>query len=495
MAPHRNRYLSVDVGASGGTIHSGQITGDTLSVTEISRFDNRPVQHEGRYVWDIDRLRSEIVDGIITCTTRHGPVDSVGIDTWGTDFGFLSDGELLRPPYSYRDPSLRESRSDLFETIGKQSIFDASGIAHWDAATTLYHYHWIVRNEPAVVSEADHLVLMPQLLSWTLGAEPRCEATIASTTQMVDPTTKNWATDLLAAAGLPTDVLLPIDPPGTTIGTVDSEKLPADVPPPDIVLPASHDTAAAVAGLPLDRHNHLFVSTGTWFIAGVEIDRPEQSKQAFEAGASNELGIDDTVRLLKNVNGFFLLEECRQSWDESGKETSYDAILAEVDTTAPIGPLVDPDDDVFGIEGDMPSKIRRYCRETGQDPPNGIGQITQCVLESLTAKTAIVIAELRDVTDDESDRIHLGGGGVRNTLFCRMLAAALDLPVVAGPAEATSVGNLLSQAWASGEINSIAEGRRLVKSSFDLSTYHPQSERRWGPAKEKMRELVSNSPE
>jgi rhamnulokinase len=495
MATDQHRYLSVDLGASGGTIHSGQITAETLSVTEISRFDNRPVQHENRYVWDVDRLRDEIIDGIVTCTAQQGPIDSVGIDTWGTDFGFLSDGDLLRPPYSYRDPSLRESRSDLFDKIGKKSIFDASGVAHWDAATTLYHYHWIVQNEPAVVSEADHLVMMPQLLSWMLGAEPYCEATIASTTQMMNPATKDWATDLLAAADLPSDVLLPIDSSGTTIGTVDPERLPAEVPSPEIVLPASHDTAAAVAGLPLDQHNHLFVSTGTWFITGIELDCPDQSQQAFKIGASNELGIDDTVRLLKNINGFFLLEECRRSWEQSGKETNYNVILDEVDISDSIGPLVDPDSEAFGIEGDMPMKIRRYCRNTGQEPPNGVGPTTRCVLESLTAKTAVVIEELRDVTGDDSDRIHLGGGGVRNTLFCQMLAAALDIPVVAGPVEATSIGNLLSQAWASGEITSVAEGRELISSSFDLSTYQPRSERDWNTAKERMRDLVSNNLE
>jgi rhamnulokinase len=275
------------------------------------------------------------------------------------------------------------------------------------------------------------------------------------------------------------------------VGTVDPDRLPADVPPPEIVLPASHDTAAAVAGLPLDRTNRLFVSTGTWFITGLELDHPEQSQQAFEIGASNELGIDDTVRLLKNINGFFLLEECRRSWEQSGENTSYDAILGAVDTAGPIGPLVDPDDDAFGIEGDMPTTIRRYCRATGQDPPNGIGETTRCVLESLTAKTAVVIEELRDVTGDRSDRIHLGGGGARNTLFCRMLAAALDLPVVAGPVEATSVGNLLSQALASGEIHSIADGRALVESSFELSTYYPRSDRQWSAAKDTMRELVA----
>lgn len=493
MGSDQDRYLSVDLGASGGVIYTGQISAGTLSITEISRFNNRPVQQGNRYVWDIDRLQKKIVDGIVDCTTQQGPVDSIGIDTWGIDFGFLSDGKLLRPPYSYRDPSLQASRGELFEGIGKKSIFDASGVAHWDAATTLYHYHWIVQNEPAVVNEADHLLMMPQLLSWTLGAEPSCEATIASTTQMVDPTKKSWATDLLAAADLPTDILPPIDSPGTTVGTVESEQLPADVPPPDIVLPASHDTAAAVAGLPLSQHNHLFVNTGTWFITGVELSHPDQSQQAFEIGASNELGVDNTVRLLKNINGFFLLEECRESWEQAGQKPGYDTILNQVDLSAPIGPLVDPDNEAFGIKGDMPTKIREYCRDTGQDPPDGIGSITRCVLESLTAKTAAVIEELRVLSGDESKRIHLGGGGVRNTLFCQMLADALELPVEAGPIEATSVGNLLTQARAFGAINSIADGRGLVKSSFDLSTYYPCSERNWSSAKERMRELVSNS--
>jgi rhamnulokinase len=492
MRRDRNRYLSVDLGASGGTIYSGQITADELKVTEISRFDNRPIEKNDRYVWDIHRLRGEIIDGIVACTAQQGPIDSVGIDTWGTDFGFLSDGELLRPPYSYRDPSLRETRRELFETVGKQSIFDASGVTHWDAATTLYHYHWIVQNEPSIVEEADHLVMMPQLLSWMLGAEPRCEATIASTTQMVDPMTKEWATDLLAAADLPTDVLLPIESAGAIVGTIDTELLPSDETPPEIVLPASHDTAAAVAGLPLDRGNRLFVSTGTWFITGLELNSPEQSQGAFEIGASNELGVDDTVRLLKNINGFFLLEECRRSWSQSGKDASYEAIFEQVDATAPIGPLVDPDDEAFGIEGDMPTKIRAYCRKTGQDPPEQIGEIARCVIESLTAKTAVVIEELRDVTDDGSDRIHLGGGGVRNTLFCRMLASAMDLPVVAGPIEATSIGNLLCQAYAAGDIPSMAAGRDLVETSFELPTYSPASDRAWRAAKEEMRKLVSS---
>ncbi|MGB9933742.1 rhamnulokinase [Haloarcula amylolytica] len=485
-------HVAIDIGASGGTVFLGEVTESSFAVQEVHRFDNRPVERDGRYVWDVDALVDHIGDGLRASDDRADGLDTVGIDTWGLDFGLLADGELLRDPVSYRDPESTATREQVFEAVGKRRLFDATGITNWNTPNTLWQLHTIAEREPERLEETDGLLMMPQLLSARIGGVPAGEVTIASTTQMVDPEERTWATDLLKELSVPTDLLPPLSEPGQCLGAVDDDVVSGLSSPPEIVTPASHDTAAAVAGLPLVE-DAAFLNTGSWFVLGVERDAPVRTDAAFEQAVSNELGVDGSVRLLKNINGFFMLEECREAWREAGKSVDYGDLLSAAEKAPPRTALVDTDADAFGIDEPMPGQIRAYCRRTDQPVPTGQGGIVRCLLDSLAAKTALELDALAAVIDDPPSRIVLGGGGVRNELFCQLLADATDRPVSTGPVEATAVGNVLTQAVAAGTVSDIETGRQLVESAFETTTYEPGTAGEWADAKDRLAALTDDS--
>ncbi|WP_324760768.1 rhamnulokinase [Haloarcula sp. GH36] len=483
-------HVAIDIGASGGTVYLGSVTPTAFDVKEVHRFDNRPVERDGRYVWDLSALRERIVEGIEIAAEQADGLDTVGVDTWGLDFGLLSDGAVLRDPVSYRDPDATATREELFDAVGKRRLFEATGITNWNTPNTLWQLHTLAEREPELLERADSLLMMPQLLTTLLGGRQAGEVTVASTTQMVDPSERSWATGLLEELSLPTEILPPLEEPGQRLGPIADDVAQRVPGAPELVTPASHDTAAAVAGLPLDG-NAAFLNTGSWFILGVERDEPIRSDAGFEHAVSNELGVDGTVRLLQNVNGFFLLEECREAWREAGDPVAYDHLLSAARNAAPRAALVDPDAEAFGIDAPMPEQIRQYCRRTDQPVPTGQGGIVRCLLDSLVTKTALELEGLAAVVDDPPSSINLGGGGVRNELFCRLLADATGLPVVAGPVEATAIGNLLTQALAVDTVPDLAAGRRLVESAFETTRYEPTDTDGWERAKARLTDLPS----
>jgi rhamnulokinase len=484
-------HVAIDIGASGGTVFVGEVTQSSFAVQEVYRFDNRPVERNGRYVWDVDALVDHIRDGIRAADDEADSLDTVGIDTWGLDFGLLADGELLRDPVSYRDPESTATREQVFEAVGKRRLFDATGITNWNTPNTLWQLHTVAEREPELLERSDGLLMMPQLLSARIGGQPAGDVTIASTTQMVDPEARTWATDLLAELSVPTDLLPTLSEPGQRLGTVDDAVVSGLSSTPEIVTPASHDTAAAVAGLPLTG-DAAFLNTGSWFVLGVERHEPVRTDAAFEHAVSNELGVDGTVRLLKNINGFFLLEECREAWREAGKPVDYGELLSAAEEAPPRTALVDTDADTFGIDEPMPDQIRAYCRRTDQPVPTEQGGIVRCLLDSLAAKTALQLDALGAIVENPPSRIVLGGGGVRNELFCQLLADATDRPVSTGPVEATAVGNVLTQAVAAGTVPDIETGRQLVESVFETTTYEPRASDEWDRAKDRLAALTSD---
>lgn len=482
-------HVAVDIGASGGTVYLGSVSEAKLAVMEVSRFDNGPIERGDRYVWDVDALRERIISGLRAADRQTASIDTVGIDTWGLDFGLLSDGQLLRAPTAYRDPRAAEAREELFETVGKKRLFEATGITNWNTPNTLWQLATIARREPEFLERADSLLMMPQLLSVLLGGDPAGEVTVASTGQLVDPERRIWATELLADCSLPSELLPTLDEPGEHLGHLSTDVTAELTGTPELVTPASHDTAAAVAGLPLSE-DACFLNTGTWFILGVERDTPVLTEAAFDGELSNELGVDGTVRLLKNVTGFFLLEECRKAWRTRGEPVGYDELIAAGRRAPALASLVDPDDPTFEIGESMPDRIREYCRRTDQPVPTSQGAVVRCLLDSLVTSVALGIDELAAVVDQSFSRIHLGGGGVRNELFCQLLADATGRPVVAGPVEATAIGNLLTQAVAVGTLTDVERGRRLVAETVSLATYYPTDSSDWVGAKERLRELA-----
>ncbi|MBV0923986.1 rhamnulokinase [Halomicroarcula limicola] len=484
------KHVAIDVGASGGTVYLGEVTSETFDVTEVDRFENGPVETDGRYAWDLSALRERMVEGLEAAAEAGGAFETVGVDTWGLDFGLLADGEVLRDPTSYRDPESTAAREELFEAVSKRRLFEETGITNWNTPNTLWQLYTIAQREPELLDRADRLLMMPQLLSTLLGGEEAGEVTVASTAQMVDPARRAWATDLLDDLSLPTGPLPTLAEPGQRLGPV-TDEVAADLPStPELVTPASHDTASAVAGLPLS-DGSAFLNTGSWFILGVEREEPVRTDAAFERGVSNELGADGTVRLLKNVDGFFILEACRDAWREADESVDYDDLLAAARDAPARTALVDPDAESFSIDDPMPDQIRAYCRRTDQPIPEGRGGIVRCLLDSLVAKTALAFDEIAAVVEDPPERINLGGGGVRNDLFCQLLADATDRPVTAGPVEATAVGNVLTQAVAAGTLPDVATGRRLVESSFETATYEPTGED-WAETKERVAALPTD---
>ncbi|MEM4782112.1 MAG: rhamnulokinase family protein [Halalkalicoccus sp.] len=482
--------VAIDIGASGGTVYLGRLTASTFELQEVDRFENAPVKANGRYVWDLETLRERTIAGVLAADRQANGVDAVGIDTWGLDFGLVRDGTVLRDPTSYRDPEATAAKDELFETVGKRRLFEVTGITNWNTPNTLWQLYTLALEEPSLLERADELLMMPQLLSTLLGGRATGEVTIASTTQMVDPERKRWARDLLAELSLPTELLPDLESPGARLGPVDPEVAASLSTTPELVTPASHDTASAVAGLPLT-DDAAFLSTGSWFLFGVERREPLVTDAAFELSLSNELGADGTVRLLKNVAGFFLLGEWRNAGREVGEPVEYEHLLRAARSAAPTQSFVDPDAEEFGIEGSMPSKIRSYCQRTGQPVPSRQGEVVRCLLESLAAKTALVFDELGSVVATPPKRIVLGGGGVRNEFFCQLLADATGRPVQAGPTEATAIGNVLTQAIALEIVPDLETGRKLVANQFEPRTYEPVDTDEWGPAKERMVDLVA----
>jgi rhamnulokinase len=486
-------HVAVDVGSNGGTVWVGRRDGDSLDVGEVYRFDNGPVERDGRYVWDTDQLLDEIETGLLAAEREYGDLSTVAVETTGLDFTFFRDGEPMRDPYFYRDPSVTSTLDDILDRVGKRDIFERTGINHWNVPNSLWQYHYQARTSPDVVESADTLVMLPQVLTHAMGGSVDPDKSIASTTQMFDIESETWTMDLLEALDLRADLLPELEEPGTTVGTLDESFAPGLDSRPDILLTATHDTACAVAATPFGAGDRTFLSTGSWFIVGIELDEPRVTDEAFTIEASNEYGAEGTTRFLKNVTGFNLLEHAREKWRREGAPHEYDAILSAMADTDPFGPLVDPDNDLFAagtLDGDVVEKIHQYCRETGQAVPEGVGEITRCLLESLAAKTAYALSQLQGAADIGSDQLNVVGGGIRNEPFLRMLAGATDLPVVAGPVEATSIGNLLVQMNATGEISDIAEGRRLIRETVELAAYEPGDRDAWAEAVDRMAALA-----
>ena len=486
------KHLSIDLGASGGKAFLGEVGSNRFSIQEIHRFDNEPRERNNRYTWNFSRLFAEILKSLEIAGGKHPDLDSIGIDGWGVDFGLLGfDGKLLQDPYSYRDPLITSTEEQVFKEMPRKEVFKETGINHLNVPNTLFQYHYLSRKESDLLKKAEKAVMLPQLLSHLLGGKICTEETLASTTQMMNVHTRTWSEKIGEKLDLPIEKLPNIEKASTRIGTVrdNYDNTSSET---DIVLPASHDTGAAVVGAPLTEKSKAFLSTGTWFIVGIELPDPLLTDEAYKIGGANEAGVEGTTRFLKNVTGFFIFEECRKKWKDEGKTYKYEELLNEISETDPFGPLIDPDDSRFtSVRSDMPETVRNYCRETNQEIPESIGEISRCIFESLSAKTALVLEELFKVTGRSSEVLHLVGGGARNEIFCQMISSATGHPVESGPVESAAVGNILTQSKAYPVLNSIKEGRRMVEKSTDLQKYWPENQNKWKESKSRMSEITS----
>jgi rhamnulokinase len=482
----RTVALAVDLGASGGRVVSGAFDGRLLELEELHRFENGPVTLAGQMIWDLPRLWQEVVAGLRRAASRHGrAVTSVGVDTWGVDFSFLgADGALLANPVCYRDPRTRGMIEIAAATVPREAIFAATGLQFMEL-NSLYQLLALHRADSSVLAVADRLLMMPDLFHWLLSGRPSNERTNASTSQCFDPQSGDWAFGMLGRFGLPRRIFGPISEPGAGLGPlrrdVAAETGLTDV---GVILPGTHDTASAVAAVPADeppsqRPDWCYVSLGTWALVGAELDRPLVTPECLAHNFTNEAGIGGTTRLLKNVCGLWLVQQCRAAWQRAGQEWTWDQLTALAAEAPPLQTLVDPNHPSLVAPADMPTAIRELARVTGEPVPETTAATVRTALESMAAAVRRTLAELDSLLGRRVSRVHVVGGGVQNRLLCQMIADATGRPVVAGPVEATAIGNLLVQLLATDGRVDLRAIRSVVRDTFEPVRYEPRDATRW----------------
>jgi rhamnulokinase len=469
-------YAAVDLGAESGRVLVGTMVDDRVSVRETHRFANRAIRVPDGLYWDILALYGQAADGLAASVAGASDhVASIGIDGWGNDFALLDDtGALLGNPRHYRDGRTVGMTQRIAERMGHQEIFRRTGVLSQSINTSC---QLLAMEGSTLVREARRLLLLPDLLTYWLTGEVVTERTIASTTQLL-ALDGEWATDVIARLGLPGGLFHgPVVQPGTEVGPVRHD-VAADWRchvAPRVVAVAEHDTACAVAAVPAETPAFAYISCGTWSLVGVEVREPITSEAARRAGFTNEAGVGGTVRFLHNGTGLWLLQECRRLWASGQQAPSYEDLTRRAATVASFVSLIDPNHPMFLTVGDMPDRIRRYCQRTGQTPPADHAAVVRCILESLAMAYRRALETAQELSGLSVDVLHLVGGGAANALLCQLTADVTRRPVVAGPEEATGVGNLLIQAWTDGRIGSLAELRSVVARSFTLRRYEPKA--------------------
>jgi rhamnulokinase len=478
------KYLAFDLGAESGRAVVGHLESDRLRLEEMHRFPNGPVRVLGSLYWDVLRLWSEIKHGLGLAAQAHGnSLTSIGLDAWGVDFGLLApDDTLLCNPYHYRDSRTDGMMEQAFQIIPRAEIYERTG-NQFMQINSLFQLLAMAKQGSSALACAGTFLNVPDLLNFWLSGRKASEFTIATTSQCYDPRAGDWAHDMLAALGIPTHIFGEIVPPGTILDnlpttlTVETGSSPIPV-----VAVAGHDTASAVAAVPAAGHDHIYLSSGTWSLMGVELPEPVINEQSLSYNLTNEGGVNGTFRLLKNIMGLWLVQECRREWARKGEHFSYDELTQMAAQAPAFGPLIRTSDSRFLPPGDMPSRIQTYCRETGQTVPQTKGEIIRCILESLALAYRLVAGQLDVLAGHRLPTIHIIGGGSRNGLLNQFAADATARNVVAGPVEATAIGNVLVQALALGHIANLDQGRALVFCSFDVETCESRNTAPWDEA-------------
>lgn len=476
----KRTFLAIDLGAESGRGILGHFDGSRLTLEEANRFPNGGIKTLDSLHWDVLRLYAHMLDSLRAAGAKSSELSGVGVDTWGVDFALLGrDGVLLGNPRHYRDPHTEAFPEAAFAVVPREEIFRQTGI-QFMRFNSLYQLLALKQAGSAVLDVAKHLLMIPDLFHyWFTGIKVN-ELTDSSTSQMLDPQTRTWATSLVSAFGLNTNLLGSIVEPGTVLGPLRASiAQDTGLSPIPVIATATHDTAAAFAAVPATGSGWAIISSGTWSLMGVEISTPRTGPESLAANFTNELGFGGTVRFLKNVMGLWLVQECRRALEKAGTSLTYEQLMREAASALPFGSIVDPDDSSFILPANMPQALADFCRRTGQALPNGIGATVRCALESLALRYRWVLNKLEELTGQSLKVIHIVGGGCQNELLCQLTADCCGRPVVAGPVEATAAGNVLVQAVGSRLIGSLAEGREVIRRSFGVKTYEPRADERW----------------
>ena len=487
-------YLAFDLGASSGRAVIGRFDGKVVELEEIHRFANGPVTVAGGLYWDALRLYEEMLAGLRKCVQISGPeLAGIGIDTWGVDFALLDRGdELLGNPRCYRDPRVQGMLKRAISRVSRAEIFEQTGLQFLEINTLYQLLSMTERNAPHL-RMARTFLMMPDLFNFWLTGRKVCEFSNATTTQFYNPKSGGWATDLLDRLDIPKDMLPEIVPPGTSLGALRPEiAADAGVRSGDVIAPACHDTGSAVAAVPFSSADAAYISSGTWALLGTELQVPNVTPEALRYNFTNEGGVCGTFRFLKNVTGLWIVQECRRIRENQGRAFSFSDLVLLAEAAPALTSFIDPDHPDFLEPGDMPARIRAYCKRTGQTEPATDGAVIRCALESLALKCRYVLEDLELVLNRKLRTIHIVGGGIRNTLLNQFTANAAGRPVVTGPAEATALGNVLVQAYARREIDSLAGIREVVRNSTELATFEPDGGGAWEDAYARFRRLLND---
>lgn len=471
------RVLAFDFGASSGRAILAEYQDGRLTYKEVHRFENCPREQDGHFRWDFADLMANVRLGI----EKAGPFDSIGFDTWGVDFGLLDEkGQLLGDPVHYRDSRTEGMVEKALQTMPADALYAATG-SQIMGINTLFQLLAVKESDPETWGKAKRLLFMPDLFAHALCGSDACETTIASTSQMLDANTRSWSKKVLDAFAIPESLFAPRVDSGAVVGKYKGAK---------VIAVAGHDTQCAVAAMPAPEENAAFLSCGTWSLLGCELDAPVLTEQSRLLALSNEQGANGKVNYLKNIIGLWLIQESRRQWRREGQEYSYADLEKLALEAEPLRSFIDPDSPEFTPPGDIPGRVQEFCRRTGQPVPETVGQIMRCIYESLALKYRFALDQLSQATGKTFGSLHILGGGTKDGLLCRMTADCTGIPVIAGPVEATALGNILIQLVALGEVKDMEEGRALIAATEPEKYFAPSAQDDWNEAYEMYKTIV-----
>ena len=481
---NRKYFLAFDLGASSGRAILGTLLDGKLELTEIHRFVNQMQLINGHYFWNIFSLFNELKTGLKKCIKEFGiQPESIGVDTWGVDFVHLNkEGLILSLPFAYRDSRTNTAMDDLFKLIPQEEVYAHTGIQFMQF-NSLFQLFSMVKDQSSLLEITDSILFMPDALNYLFTGVKKSEFSIASTSQMIVPGTCKWNYDLIEKAGIPTNMLQEIILPGTKIGNIQDEVArETGSKPVPVIAVAAHDTGSAIVSVPSSESNFVYLSSGTWSIMGIESQHPIISEQTRQLNFTNEGGVDGTTRFLKNIMGMWLIQEVQRIWEGEGTNYSWPEMVELARQSEPFKFLINPDDSMFLNPRDMTQAVRDFCYQTAQGTPQSHGETIRCIYDSLALKYRYTLEQIRQVTDQPVDVIHIIGGGANNHFLNQLTADATGLLVIAGPTEATAIGNILIQAKALGYVGSVKEIRQIVANSFGLVKFISSDELDWESA-------------
>lgn len=492
-------YLAVDLGASGGRVLAGKVTTSGIELDELHRFSNGGLRQGKRLVWNLLGLWDEVCDGLSKAADKYGSsVRSVGVDTWGVDYVLLDgNDDVVGPCFHYRDARSHGMLERAFERISRKEIFAETGLQFMEINTAYQLYAMRVEPSP-LLDIAERFLMVPDYFHWQLSGQQTNEYTNASTTQLLNAETGQWSHRMTSALEIPSHLFSAPIQPGSNIGgltrdVLNRTGLHRDV---QVVVPATHDTGSAVLSVPAatfaaEHPDWCYISCGTWSLMGAELPRPRINDLCQKFNFTNEGGVSGSVRLLKNISGLWVVQQCRAQWRREGHDWSWDHLIQLAEQAEPMESIIDTDDPSLVAPANMPDAVREYCRRTGQTVPGSEGAVIRCALESLVLRYRLVLDNLEQLVGTPFKTIHMVGGGVQNRMLCQLAADACQRVVVAGPVEATALGNVMMQAIGSGELASIDQARQLIRRSSNIQEYHPRRSHRWDEGIQRLKQLTT----